>query len=86
VIKIWIQATIPLSDLSSRMSVSSTLWGCPYKMPAVRGKFDQCGHFANKGEGILQMPTSALFGAKKLYSFRNLWCLLGHWVSADVIG
>jgi len=35
-----------------------------------RGRFDQCGHFSDKGEGVLQMRTSALFGAKDLEFFK----------------
>jgi len=49
--------------------------GTVYKTSAVKGsRFVQCGHFADTGGG-LQMRTSALFGAKKLVFFRNLWCV-----------
>jgi len=37
------------------------------------GGFVQCGHFADKGRGVLQMRTSTLFDAKKLRIFWNLW-------------
>jgi len=33
------------------------------------GRFVQYGHFADKGEGVLQMRTSALFGAKNFGFF-----------------
>jgi len=33
----------------------------------------QCGHFVDKGGFYMRMP--ALFGAKKLWIFRNLWCV-----------
>jgi len=39
----------------------------------------QCGHFSDKGEGVLQMWTSALFDAKKLWIFRNLWFVRTRW-------
>jgi len=32
-------------------------------------------YVADKGEGIFQMQTSALFGAKNIVFFLNLWCV-----------
>jgi len=37
-----------------------------------RGGFVHFGHFTDKGEGVLQMRTPALFLLKKLRIFRNL--------------
>jgi len=47
----------------------------PQSSVCVGGRSVQCGHFADKEEEVLQMRSSALFGAKKLRIFRNLWCV-----------
>jgi len=40
-----------------------------------REGFVQFGNFSDKGEVVLQMRTSTLFGAKKLRIFRNIRCV-----------
>jgi len=39
-------------------------FGAVHKRPPQSWGVVQCGHFADKGEGSLQMQTSAHFGAK----------------------
>jgi len=41
--------------------------GCPYDVPLRERVFVQCGHFSAKG--VLQIRTTALFGAKKFAVF-----------------
>jgi len=45
----------------------------------------QCGHFTDKGEGVLQMRTSALFGAKTPQFSKFMVCLHGQGASADIL-
>jgi len=45
------------------------------RRPNHEREFLQCGHFADKGERVLQMRISALFEAKPLDFSKFVWCI-----------
>jgi len=48
--------------------------GLSIKDFAVRGEgVVQCGHITNKGEGVLQMRTSTLFGEKRNFGLVEIY-------------
>jgi len=51
--------------------------GCPLKTSAVREErgLPSADILRTRREGVLQMRTSALFGAKTSDFFQNLWCV-----------
>jgi len=46
---------------------------CPKQTSAIRERLYSVDIFRTREEVVLQMRTSALFGAKRLRIFRNLW-------------
>jgi len=50
------------------------------RVPSKNGTLTVSAHAADnisdKGEGVLQMRTSAIFGTKNFWFFWDLWCVL----------
>jgi len=65
---------IPIKTPRAPFVYTNNNWGCPLKRPLTVGGGDvRCGHFADKGEGVLQMRMPALFGTKNSGFFLEIY-------------